>query len=74
MLRWELDGIGRENLALRDVAVPEPSFGQVLVEVAAVSLNYRDKMVIESGRGLPLKFPFTPGSDLAGTVVASARR
>lgn len=69
MLRWELDGIGRENLVLRNVAVPEPSPGQVLVEVAAVSLNYRDKMVIESGRGLPLKFPFTPGSDLAGTVV-----
>ncbi|WP_327185341.1 alcohol dehydrogenase catalytic domain-containing protein [Mycolicibacterium fortuitum] len=28
-------------------------------------------MVIETGRGLPLEFPFTPGSDLAGTVVAA---
>jgi NADPH:quinone reductase-like Zn-dependent oxidoreductase len=27
-------------------------------------------MVVESGRGLPLRFPFTPGSDLAGVVVA----
>ncbi|SFS72966.1 NADPH:quinone reductase [Saccharopolyspora flava] len=27
-------------------------------------------MVTESGRGLPLAFPFTPGSDLSGTVVA----
>lgn len=34
-----------------------------------MSLNHRDKMVIETGRGLPLAFPFTPASDLAGTVV-----
>ena len=69
MRRWEMDGIGRENLTLREVPQPELLPGQVMVEVAAVSLNYRDKMVIETGRGLPLNFPFTPGSDLAGTVV-----
>ncbi|MFN3002508.1 zinc-dependent alcohol dehydrogenase family protein [Mycolicibacterium wolinskyi] len=69
MRRWEMDSIGRDQLALREVAPPEPGPGQVLVDVAAVSLNYRDKMVIETGRGLPLQFPFTPGSDLAGTVV-----
>ena len=69
MRRWEMDSIGRDQLALREVASPEPGPGQVLVDVAAVSLNYRDKMVIETGRGLPLQFPFTPGSDLAGTVV-----
>ncbi|BBW99678.1 zinc-dependent alcohol dehydrogenase family protein [Mycolicibacterium moriokaense] len=70
MRRWEMDGIGRDRLALREVSVPEPGAGEVVVEVAAVSLNYRDKMVVETGRGLPLQFPFTPGSDLSGTVVA----
>jgi NADPH:quinone reductase-like Zn-dependent oxidoreductase len=65
-----MNGLGRDNLSLADAAVPRPQPGQILVEVAAVSLNYRDKMVIETGRGLPLQFPFTPGSDLAGTVVA----
>lgn len=69
MQRWEMDGVGREFLALRETARPVPGPGQVVVEVAAVSLNYRDKMVIETGRGLPLQFPFTPGSDLAGIVV-----
>ncbi|WP_413736368.1 zinc-dependent alcohol dehydrogenase family protein [Sodalis sp. RH21] len=69
MLRWEIDAIGRDRLELREVAVPSPGPNEVLVEVGAVALNYRDKMVIESGRGLPLKFPFTPGSDLAGTVI-----
>jgi NADPH:quinone reductase-like Zn-dependent oxidoreductase len=70
MRRWEMDDIGRAALALREAPVPEPRAGEVVVRVAAVALNYRDKMVIESGRGLPLVFPFTPGSDLAGTVVA----
>jgi NADPH:quinone reductase-like Zn-dependent oxidoreductase len=70
MRRWEMDAIGRDRLELREAAVPEPKHKEVLVKVEAASLNYRDKMVVESGRGLPLSFPFTPGSDLAGTVVA----
>lgn len=67
---WETDGIGRQTRALREVPTPSPKPGEVLVETAAVALNYRDKMVIDSGQGLPLQFPFTPGSDLAGQVVA----
>ncbi|TCL06594.1 zinc-dependent alcohol dehydrogenase family protein [Sodalis ligni] len=70
MRRWEMDAMGVNRLELREVPLPKPGRGEVLVKVAAVSLNYRDKMVIESGRGLPIAFPFTPGSDLAGTVVA----
>ncbi|WP_231967542.1 alcohol dehydrogenase catalytic domain-containing protein [Mycobacterium sp. E136] len=70
MRGWELDEIGRATLTLRAVAPPDPGPGEVLVKVAAVPLNHRDKMVIESGRGLPLAFPFTPGSDLAGTVIS----
>ncbi len=70
MKRWEMAGFGRENLRLGDVAVPEPRVGEALVKVEAVSLNYRDKLVIESGMGMSLDFPFTPASDLAGTVVA----
>jgi len=70
MRRWQMDGIGRDRLALREVPIPKPRQGEVLVNVAAVALNFRDKMVIENGRGLPLVFPFTPGSDLAGSVVA----
>lgn len=70
MRRWETDAIGREKLELRSVPIPSPGPRQVLVKVAAVALNYRDKMVIETGRGLPLEFPFTPGSDLAGEVIA----
>ncbi|MFD2442115.1 alcohol dehydrogenase catalytic domain-containing protein [Paracoccus kondratievae] len=70
MKRWEMGQNGRDALELKEVPIPEPRAGEVLVKVAAVSLNYRDKLMIESGMGMPLEFPFTPGSDLAGTVVA----
>lgn len=70
MRRWEMDGIGRDRLALKEVPRPKAGPGEVLVKVAAASLNYRDKLVIEGGMGLPLVFPFTPASDLGGTVVA----
>ena len=71
MRRWEIDAIGRDRLSLREVPVPIPGEREVLVKVAAVALNHRDKMVVETGRGLPLAFPFTPGSDLAGEVIAA---
>lgn len=65
-----MDALGRDNLALREVPLPAPGPGEVLVRIGAVALNHRDALVIEGGRGLSLAFPFTPGSDLAGTVVA----
>ena len=37
--------------------------------VQAVSLNYRDKLVVENGMGMPLKMPLVPVSDMAGRVV-----
>ena len=71
MRRWEMDGVGRDRLTLRERPMPVPGRNEVLVKVGAVSLNHRDKLVIESGRGLALDFPFTPGSDLAGRIVAT---
>ena len=70
MKRWQMDGIGRDRLKLQEVAVPVPKKQEVLVKVGAVALNYRDKMVIETGRGLPIQFPFTPGSDFAGSIIS----
>ncbi|MVA25040.1 NAD(P)-dependent alcohol dehydrogenase (plasmid) [Agrobacterium vitis] len=70
MKHWEIDAIGRQHLKLNEVEIPRPGPREILVRVDAVALNYRDKMVIETGRGLPLAFPFTPGSDMAGEVVA----
>jgi NADPH:quinone reductase-like Zn-dependent oxidoreductase len=70
MKRWTMDAIGRDHLALTTAPIPDPAPGEILVRVAAASLNYRDKLVIETGMGLPLAFPFVPLSDMAGTVQA----
>lgn len=69
MRRWTMDAIGRARLTLESAPIPDPGPGEILVRVSAASLNYRDKLVIETGMGLPLSFPFVPASDMAGVVV-----
>ena len=71
MKRWEMGALGRENLALREVGVPVPATGEVLVRTSAVSLNFRDGDMIANGVGGRLPWPFTPASDMAGTVAAT---
>lgn len=69
MKRWQMSRLGRDSLTLAEVAVPRPGPGEILVKVGAVSLNYRDRLVVDDGMGAALAFPFTPGSDMAGMVV-----
>ena len=69
--QWQLTGFGLDHLELSDAAVPQPGRHQLLIRVAAASLNYRDKWVVE-GKFFPdLRFPFVPGSDAAGSVAAA---
>ncbi len=72
MKRWQLPSFGSKNLELAEVPVPTPTSNEVLIRVAAASLNYRDKLVIE-GELLPDRptMPFVPVSDMAGKVVAT---
>lgn len=70
MGRWQLIAAGRENLKLAEVPVPQPGPGEILIKVFAASLNYRDKLFIDDGFGLPdpLTEPVVPASDLSGIV------
>jgi NADPH:quinone reductase-like Zn-dependent oxidoreductase len=70
MIRWELASLGLKTLQMHSAPMPVPKPGEVLIEVSAVSLNYRDGEVAENGMGVALTFPFTPASDMAGRVVA----
>ncbi|CAI1072606.1 zinc-dependent alcohol dehydrogenase family protein [Serratia ficaria] len=70
MQRWTMDALGREHLQLTASAIPQPGPHEVRVKVKAVALNYRDKLVIETGMGLTLPQPFTPASDMAGEIDA----
>lgn len=61
---------GVDALALNDIAMPEPAPGEVLIQVKASSINYRDLSTIENPvpRGIP--YPRIPNSDAAGEIVA----
>ncbi|WP_101897520.1 zinc-dependent alcohol dehydrogenase family protein, partial [Embleya scabrispora] len=73
MKQWTMNTVGRANLELTDVPIPEPGPGEILVKVSAVSLNYRDRLAIEEGLTMvfPDAGPFVPGSDMAGEVVGA---
>jgi NADPH:quinone reductase-like Zn-dependent oxidoreductase len=69
MKAWELRGFGLENLKLVDKPIPRPAPGEVLVRVSAVSLNYRDKLVVEGLYNPNMSFPMTQVADAVGEVV-----
>ncbi|MGR9296857.1 zinc-dependent alcohol dehydrogenase family protein [Rhizobium leguminosarum] len=69
--QWQIDTIGPERqLTIGERRLEPISGNRVLVRTEAVSLNFRDRLVLESGMGLPLQFPFVPASDMAGVVEA----
>jgi NADPH:quinone reductase-like Zn-dependent oxidoreductase len=60
-----------DQLQYEDVPTPEPTGNEVLIEVAATSVNPID-WNIRSGAAkdrMPITFPETLGRDVAGTVV-----
>ncbi len=59
-----------EGLVVEEVPDPEPGPGQVLVEVAAAGVNFVDALFVAGTYQIKVPPPFTPGSELAGTVTA----
>jgi NADPH:quinone reductase-like Zn-dependent oxidoreductase len=60
-------GIGSLDLVERPN--PKPGYGHVLVSIKAVSLNYRDLLVVKGAYSRNLPFGLIPCSDGAGEVV-----
>jgi propanol-preferring alcohol dehydrogenase len=68
LVRWQAEP------EIRDVAVPEPRPGEVLVKVGAAGLCHSDLHLMEWPEGtLPWRLPFTLGHETAGTVAALGR-
>lgn len=59
-----------EQLELAEVESPTPGKGQVLVRAHACGVNFPDTLIIQGKYQLQPPLPFTPGSDIAGTVIA----
>lgn len=62
------NGIGSLVLNQRDHSTP--GLGEVLVQVCASSINYRDLMMIEDPVPRGVRYPTIPNSDAAGDVIA----
>lgn len=63
------DQPGLDALTLTERSQPQPSVGQVLVNMHAASLNYRDLLVAKGAYDSKQFKPIVPLSDGAGEVV-----
>lgn len=63
-----VDGFGIENLQIVERSQPNPTRGEVLVKMEAVSLNYVDLLVVKGLLNPNLSLPYIPVCDGAGVV------
>jgi len=71
MKAWLLKDFGLDHLQLEEVPTPSPGENEILIKVSAVSLNFRDKAIVDRNyepEAIPK--PLIPVSDAVGTVVA----
>ena len=59
-----------EGLVLETVDDPEPGPGQVAIAVEAAGVNFVDALFVAGTYQIKVPPPFTPGSEVAGTVAA----
>ena len=58
------------QLQLQEVPDPTPAADEVLIQVHACSVNFPDTLIVQGLYQFKPPLPFSPGSDLAGTVLA----
>jgi NADPH2:quinone reductase len=71
MRRVVCEAVGElDQLVVVDGEAPEPRLGQVIVDVAAAGVNFVDGLFVQGRYQIKPPTPFTPGSEIAGTVTA----
>jgi NADPH:quinone reductase-like Zn-dependent oxidoreductase len=70
MLACPVTQFGLEHLQTTELPMPQTAPGTVLIKVHAVSLNYRDLMVVKGLYNPKMALPRIPCSDGAGEIVA----
>jgi NADPH:quinone reductase-like Zn-dependent oxidoreductase len=71
--KWIFDQFGFEHLKLQEDDVREPKDDEVLLEMRAMSLNYRDILMIKGNYNPKLKMPLVPCSDGVGIVIKKGK-
>jgi NADPH2:quinone reductase len=76
MRAWRVHELGEPEavLHLDDIDAPVAGAGEVLVEVAAASLNFPDVLMCRGEYQVKPPLPFTPGAEVSGVVTALGRR
>jgi NADPH:quinone reductase-like Zn-dependent oxidoreductase len=70
MKAWRIPAFGIDKLSLDEVPAPQPGPGEVILDVHAVSLNYRDLMTVKGTYNPKLQTNRIPCSDGAGIIAA----
>jgi NADPH:quinone reductase-like Zn-dependent oxidoreductase len=70
MKAWRIPAFGIDKLSLDEVPAPQPGPGEVILDVHAVSLNYRDLMTVKGTYNPKLQTHRIPCSDGAGIIAA----
>lgn len=61
---------GLQGLQWREAPTPEPGPGEILIRVAAASLNFPDWLIVHGKYQFRPALPFVPGAEFAGLVQA----
>ena len=61
---------GVDALTWKELPTPQPSAGEVLIEIKAASLNFPDLLIVQNKYQMKPALPFVPGSEYAGIVQA----
>lgn len=69
-LRVEALAENYDGCAIRDIAVPTPAAGEILLKIRAGSLGFPDLLMTKGGYQHKPDLPFTPGGDVAGEIAA----
>src|SRR5688500_5757600 len=71
MKAWEIrERFGLESLHLVEREAREPGRGEARLRLLAMSLNYRDLLVVQGHCTPRQPLPLVPGSDAVGEVIA----
>ena len=67
---WQtFDNSGLDGLSLDMINIHHPAAGEILVVVEAAALNFSDLLMISGSYQIQPPLPYTPGQEVAGTVI-----